>query len=52
MALAAAAAGADAVMVEVHNDPTCALCDGPQSLTPEQFKKLNQKILKVREAVR
>ena len=52
MALAAAAAGADAVMVEVHNDPTCALCDGPQSLTPEQFKNLNQKIQKVREAVR
>jgi 3-deoxy-7-phosphoheptulonate synthase len=52
MALAAAAAGADGIMVEVHNNPACALCDGPQSLTPEQFKNLNNKIHKVREAVR
>ena len=52
MALAAAAAGADGIMVEVHNNPACALCDGPQSLTPEQFKNLNQKIHKVREAVK
>ena len=52
MALAAAAAGADGIMVEVHNNPACALCDGPQSLTPEQFKHLNQKIHMVREAVR
>jgi len=52
MALAAAAAGADGIMVEVHNNPACALCDGPQSLTPEQFKRLNQKIHMVREAVR
>ena len=51
MALAAAAAGADGIMVEVHNNPACALCDGPQSLTPEQFSILNQKIQKVREAV-
>ena len=52
MALAAAAAGADAIMVEVHNNPACALCDGPQALTPEQFKDLNQKIRKVREAIK
>ena len=32
-----AAAGADGIMVEVHNNPSCALCDGAQSLTPEQF---------------
>lgn len=38
MALAATAAGADGVMIEVHNDPTHALCDGPQSLRPEEFK--------------
>ncbi len=37
MAFAAAACGADGLMIEVHNDPKKALCDGPQSLTPEQF---------------
>ena len=37
MAMAAAACGADGLMIEVHNDPKTALCDGPQSLTPEQF---------------
>lgn len=51
MAVAAAAAGADGIMVEVHNNPACALCDGPQSLTPDQFRSLNQKVQKVREAV-
>ena len=51
MALAAAAAGADGIMVEVHNDPKHALCDGAQSLTPEQFAELNRSITKIREAV-
>ncbi len=51
MAAAAAAAGADGIMVEVHNDPTCALCDGAQSLTPAQFDELNQRIQKIREAI-
>lgn len=37
MAMAAAAAGADGLMIEVHNDPTKALCDGAQSLTPAAF---------------
>ena len=37
MAVASAAAGADGLMIEVHNDPKNALCDGAQSLTPEQF---------------
>ena len=37
MAMAAAAAGADGLMIEVHNDPAHALCDGAQSLTPEAF---------------
>jgi len=37
MALAAAACGADGLMIEVHNNPKQALCDGAQSLTPEQF---------------
>jgi len=40
MALAAAAAGADGLIIEVHNDPQHALCDGPQSLTPEAFSEL------------
>ena len=40
MALAAAAAGADGIMIEVHNDPAHALCDGEQSLTPEEFHDL------------
>lgn len=51
MAVAAAAAGADGIMVEVHNNPSCALCDGAQSLTPDQFSLLTEKINKVREAL-
>ena len=51
MAMAAAAAGADGIMVEVHNNPSCALCDGAQSLTPAQFDDLNHRIQKVREAI-
>lgn len=51
MAMAAAAAGADGLMIEVHNDPTCALCDGAQSLTPRQFDDLANKVRKVREAI-
>ena len=50
-ALAAVAAGADGVMVEVHNDPMHAWCDGAQSLNPEQFADLAQKMRVVREAV-
>ena len=37
MAMAAAVAGADGLIIEVHNNPARALCDGPQSLTPEAF---------------
>ena len=51
MACAATAAGADGIMVEVHNNPACALCDGPQSLTPDQFHALNIRVQKVREAI-
>ena len=51
MAMAATAAGADGIMVEVHNNPSCALCDGAQSLTPAQFDDLNRRIQKVREAI-
>ncbi len=44
MALAAVAAGADGLMIEVHNDPQRALCDGPQSLTPKKFDELARSI--------
>ena len=40
LAKAAVAAGADGLMIEVHNDPAHALCDGAQSLTPDQFSAL------------
>ena len=49
MALAAAACGADGLIIEVHNDPIHALCDGAQSLRPEQFDGLAKKIRAVRE---
>ena len=52
MAAAAAASGADGIMVEVHNNPACALCDGAQSLTPEQFADLNRRVEIIREAMR
>ena len=52
MALAAAAAGADGVMIEVHNDPKKALCDGPQSLTPEQFDDVMHSLTRVLDAVK
>ena len=51
MAMAAAAAGADGIMIEVHNDPANALCDGAQSLTPEQFAEVAQKVRRIREAM-
>jgi len=51
MALAAIAAGADGIMIEVHNDPKNALSDGPQSLTPDDFAKLMVKVNKLREAL-
>lgn len=51
MALAAVAAGADGLMIEVHNNPEAALCDGAQSLRPEQFAQLADKVRKIREAL-
>ena len=51
MAYAATAAGADGIMVEVHNNPACALCDGAQSLTPPQFDELSRKVRKIREVL-
>ena len=52
MALAAAAGGADGLMIEVHNDPLKALCDGAQSLRPEEYDALARKVRAVREAAR
>ncbi|MCI7095585.1 MAG: 3-deoxy-7-phosphoheptulonate synthase [Clostridiales bacterium] len=51
MAVSAAAAGADGIMIEVHNNPACALCDGAQSLTPAQFDDLSRRVRRVREAI-
>ena len=50
MAMSAAACGADGVMIEVHNDPSKALCDGPQSLTPDQFAKTVKRVMRVFDA--
>ena len=44
MSLAAVGAGADGLIIEVHNNPKCALCDGAQSLNPVQFNELMKKI--------
>ncbi len=52
MALAAAACGADGLMIEVHNNPKAALCDGAQSLTPEQFDDVMRATRRVLAAVK
>jgi 3-deoxy-7-phosphoheptulonate synthase len=51
LALAATAAGAHGLMIEVHSDPVNALCDGAQSLTPEQFADVTEKLRKLREVL-
>ncbi len=51
MALAAAACGADGLMIEVHNDPAHALCDGAQSLTPEAFADVTASVHQVLSAL-
>ena len=51
LAMAAAAVGADGLMIEVHNDPENALCDGAQSLRPEQFEDLVKDVSKILEVV-
>lgn len=52
MALAAAAAGADGLIIEVHNDPQHALCDGPQSVRPEEFCRIMRRVNAVRTALK
>lgn len=51
VSVAAAAIGADGLIIEVHNNPPCAKCDGAQSQTPEMFAKTMARIAKVREAL-
>ena len=51
MANAIAASGADGIMIEVHNDPMHALCDGAQSLTPDQFDAVAKQVLRIREVI-
>jgi len=51
MARAAVAAGADALMVEVHHQPEKALSDGPQALLPEQFMELMKQIRLIAEVI-
>ena len=51
MAVAAAAAGCDGLIIEVHNDPPHALCDGAQSLRPEQYEDVARAVNKVRAAL-
>ncbi len=47
MAMAAVAAGADGLMIEVHNDPESALCDGAQSLKPKKYDELIKKVSQI-----
>ena len=51
LARTAIAAGADGLMIEVHNNPERALCDGAQSLTPAQFEEVSRKVQQIREVM-
>ena len=51
MALAAVACGANGLMIEVHNDPAHALCDGAQSLTPDAFAQLSRAVTNLRRTL-
>ena len=52
MAMSATACGADGLMIEVHNDPKKALCDGAQSLTPDEFDDVMKRVTKIMEVVK
>ena len=52
LAVAAAAIGADGLIIEVHNDPSHALCDGAQSITPDQFDGLARKVIQLSNMVK
>ena len=51
LSMAAVASGADGLMIEVHNDPAKAKCDGAQSLTPDSFDKLAKKLNVLKNAI-
>lgn len=51
LAMAAVACGADGLIIEVHNDPHHALCDGAQSLTPEEFDSVVKKVNRIKSAL-
>ena len=51
MAMAAIAAGADGLMIEVHNDPESALCDGAQSLKPKKYDELLKQVAQIANVV-
>ena len=51
MAKASVAAGADGLMIEVHNNPECALCDGAQSLKPQKYDVLLKEIRQIAEVI-
>ena len=51
MALSGTACGADGLIIEVHNDPLHALCDGAQSLRPEEYAALAEKVRSIREVI-
>ena len=51
MALAAVACGANGLMIEVHNDPAHALCDGAQSLTPDAFANVSRTVANLRRSL-
>jgi 3-deoxy-7-phosphoheptulonate synthase len=51
MAMAAVAAGADGLMIEVHNHPEKALCDGQQSITPYLFDRMMRKVKKLHQVI-
>ena len=51
LSLASVGGGADGLMIEVHNDPSKALCDGPQALRPDQFTSLMKEVIALRQAL-
>ena len=51
LSLASVGGGADGLMIEVHNDPSKALCDGPQALRPDQFTSLMKEVRALRQAL-
>ncbi len=51
MARAAVAAGVDGVFIEVHKDPECALCDGPNSLPLDDMRPLLEQLKAIRSAL-